>query len=334
MIRFSPLCTVTFYHRYFGLNPVDGFKLVPDSGTVKTLTSYGILLKEISGTFYLLSKEDQTKPAMDKRLTDALPLRFLLYYNDPYVFNYTDLELEEGEGFLVENKPGTDSGEIYLHQGEYLNKNDIVRFVQRSEDLSSFYKYDSEIVVENKLTSEKIFSGSFDSFLQSFSAEELFEIGRIQITTEEVSTEYFFVERMNNSCIGIVQLRIDQTACLKTSLKFSAKLNSRSAVWRYNLINREDFSVSDFKIFSGKNQITVQEENVVLVNGEEAHAVTTSEPLLLQNRYENLFELEYSKSGSVTSKKRITLPVPDVSKVKVFRTQEGRRSWCDMYIYL
>jgi hypothetical protein len=334
LIRYKTLCVLAFFHKYYGETSIEGFSIVPLPETVKIMFSNGLLLKEVAGQYYLLEKEDQELMAHEKRLGNLPALRFLLKYKDANVFNISDIDMPEGNVFFLSNAQENTieyNSTTLLQPSFYLTESERIRLVQNISEIDTDFSREESVSVKNKKTRDELFSGTLNDFLNSFKTSEIQEIGSIEILTDKQSKEYFVASGATRNTIGLIELKLEDQWSEK---RFGVQFNSRSAIWRYNLISQDKGEVSDFRMFLGKNQLMVNTEERTLGNGQSAFSLSIAEPLALQRRYDQLMELEFSKQGSVNSKRRITLPTPEVDKVKVFKTQEGVSSLCDMYIYL
>lgn len=187
----------------------------------------------------------------------------------------------------------------------------------------------------------RILETYFD-FRKSYPMSDLCELGYFELRSDQLEAplKCYAVAPTAQRLFGVMALNLD-AKLLKDEDDFSYKatIASKAVVWRYLLVNREPLVYKDFKLYSGKTVLSLKEEYVTeLGNGENAYLLETTEPITMAERYEHFYELEFvkqdPKTGQVAAKKRIGLPVPDITKVKISKSERGYKAYSDMYIYL
>lgn len=344
-MKYLKYCRIRFSHQYFKNHLYDGLSIVPTSSCIKTMNSYGLLLKKIGSEYLLIYKEKDNK-SMLTQLKEKLVLSFTVFCEDAFLLNYSGLSVNNmNEGFLLTNAIAQKSPDLLLHKNEFISEEDKIVIVTGYNTLRSYVTNDTDAVVLtylNATTNNQIefFNGIFKDLVTAISFKDLIEYGRFSF---EVNTSdkivCYALEATAKRPFGVLQLCIDPSIQLADDTLYTTQIGSRQAVWRYHIVNREQVDYKDFKIFFGKNAIALKPQSqIVLGTGESAYLLETSETILLAERYENMYELEFVKSdvktGQTISKKRLSLPVPETNKIKVFKSSDGLNAYSDMYIYL
>lgn len=336
-MRYSKLSTINFFHTYFSDAMFRRLQIRPTPQTDRMMKSYGLLLKEVGGTYVLLAREEGQRRNLIYELKDALHLSFYVFCDDQWLLNYSDLDLEHmHQGYLLRNvSKGTS-----LHLGDSISDQEKVVLVHNYGTLSGYL--DDATPVSAYDMEKQIFSGTYFDFRKSYPMSDLCELGYFELRSDQLEAplKCYAVAPTAQRLFGVMALNLD-AKLLKDEDDFSYKatIASKAVVWRYLLVNREPLVYKDFKLYSGKTVLSLKEEYVTeLGNGENAYLLETTEPITMAERYEHFYELEFvkqdPKTGQVAAKKRIGLPVPDITKVKISKSERGYKAYSDMYIYL
>lgn len=336
-MKYSKLSTINFFHTYFSDATYSRIHIAPTPQTDRALKSYGLTLKKVGSTYMLLAREEDTRKSLMYDLKDALSLSFYAFCDDHWLLNYSDLHLEHlHQGYFLTNRSNGSS----LHLGDCISDHEKVVLLHSYAPL---YKYldDHDIISVNHLNNE-IFNGSCKDFQKSYSLTDLLELGYFEIhsSTLETPLKCFAVIATAKKLFGVVLLNLDAKALdQEGGFSYKATIGSKEVFWRYLLVNREPMVYKDFKLYNGKTVLPLKEEYVTaLANGENAYLLETTDPIAIAERYEHFYELEFvkqdPKTGQVSTKKRVGVPVPDITKVKISKNDSGYKAYSDMYIYL
>lgn len=335
-MRFNKLSIVKFYHRYFVDKFFTGFKIIPSSASDAEMKSYGLAFRALEGGFMLLYKEETAQGSLLFKLKAPLKLSFYIYCEDQLLLNYSDLHLEGmDQGYFLQNFSGNDT----LHTGAVISENDKVLLLNSFQTLSRYVKDDATVSVKNTKPDQKeLFQGTFRDFKSQVAFTDLVEAGYFEVETGGTTIRCYAVKHNTQKLFGILELTIT-TEDLGKEQTYQAVIGTKPVIWRYHLVNREQVSYKDFKLFFGKNQLLMKKEQPkVLGTGESAYLLEMEEPIAMADRYDSLYELEFVredlKTGQVLSKKRLGLPVPDIGKIKVAKAAQGYEAFSDMYVYL
>lgn len=255
--------------------------------------------------------------------------------------NYSNVPGDFAEyGYWLSNLNENETDPLLIHQGAFLGEGDRVRFIASPEAIKASISDDVKVSVKN-LYGDQLFEGPGAELQHELIRDQLSESGFLNVSREEGSYKYYYKPPGTKHIVGAIDIIIDPSATDKHN--FDAVLNSdykiaidsRAATWRYNLINRDEYQYADFKIFSGKNIVPTKEaQEKMMINGEKGYFIETATPIRLMERYDATLELEMVKIETDRNiKKRISLPVPDVSKVKVAREADVYHAYSEMYIY-
>ncbi len=342
-MRFYKLCDIKFIHKFFSDQYYNGLKIYPTTASVKTMKSYGLLQKKIGNEFLLIYKDEGPGKSLLNQLTKPLVLSFYIICEDVFLLNYSDLSLDNiNQGFRLVNKYAEEDTVRPLHKNEVLSEEEKVILVNSYNALEQYCKGEEDTITVYDTAEEKeLFNGPLKDLKNGFPFSELVEIGSFTIKTGEdpKPINCYAVGLFPGKIFGVLDLSINAEMLNPGSISYEVTIGSKEVVWRYHIINREQVSYKDFKIYAGKNILPVKKESLmVLGTGENAYLLETSEPITMAERYENLYELEFikedPKTGQILSKKRLGLPVPEISKIKISKSGEGYQAYSDMYIYL
>ena len=333
-----------FAHKYFLNQQFRGLKIKPNKFCINTMRSYDILQKEINNEYILIYKEEEQKKNLLSKLTKPLTLSFYIFCEDLLLLNYSDFTFDDmNYGFLLTNR---NSKEKTLHKEMFISDSEKILLISNYNTLNEYCKSEEENIVLtiNDLDTGKsveLFKGSFKLLKSSVSFSDLIEIGSFEIVIGEssIATKCYAVEQTSKKLFGILELTIEPNSLTIEGISYTATLGSKSVVWRYHIINREQVAYKDFKIYSGKNLLPIKKEILTTTgNGEKAYLIESEEPILISDQYEDYFEVEFIKedlkTGQLLSKKRLGLPVPEVNKIKISKTKNAYEAYSDMYIYI
>lgn len=310
--------------------------------TARILKSYGVIIKESEAGFTALFKEETEGKSLLWNLKQKLLLRFFIVCRDKMWMNYSDIPGNLDDfGYWLSNIKGNQIEAALLHKEEFLGKNDRVQFVSSLTDIKSQLEEGSSVRIED-MFGTVVFEGASSELKEKTWEDFSDDPGYLKATTAEEVYEYYYKPTGIRQVIGMMDIVINSSSDENHNFnailnsKYKVNINSRATTWKFNLIKRDNFKYSDFKIFSGKVVIpTTAVQEKMMVNGDKAYFIETTAPIQLKERYSNYLELEMIKEESGRNiKKRINLPVPDIHKVRMVRDTDVYRAFSEMYIYI
>jgi hypothetical protein len=306
------------------------------------MNSYGILLKEINGEYLLISKVEQHRKSLLSQLKNPLTLSFAIFCTDPLLLNYSDLSVNDThQGFFLTNQDALQ--QTTLHKKACISEADTIILVTGYNTLNSYISdEEATITLTGADKTNVFFKGCFRNLKNTYSFTNLVQVGCFNIyidSTPAKALKCYALESSTQKTIGILELSIDSNSYGEDAISYTATIDSRQVFWHYHVVNRESVIYKDFKIFSGKNTVPLQKETqITLGTGEKAHVLQTTNPISMSEHYDCFYELEFVredlKTGQILSRKKVGLPVPEISKIKISRTESGFIAHSDMYIYL
>lgn len=346
-VRYQKLFSVDFFHTYHQSNRYNGFAIVPDAFTKQIIKSYGLLIRQVNAGVIVLYSEANDRPSLLKKLREKLKLTLYLQPSDTNLINYSDVQTDSvNSPFYLTNVTGSGDHRTTLHDGDYASDVDCVHSITSIGALLDFTdEIPTTIKVETR-AGELFFEGSWDDFVNNTLPEDLLLQGFLKVDFNGSGTpqSFYYTSSEVRNIFGIVNVFIgpaDSEVSLENiqDSSYSFSLSARSVIWKYNLISRENGAYSDIKIMDGRDPLsTTPVVEVTLPNGEQAYQIESTDPILLQERYEKYLELEMVKNGSVAisqrQKKRMSLPAPDVGRIKMSKTNDTFKAYSEMYIYL
>lgn len=345
-MKFYKLFSVKFSHEYFSDRLFDGLKVVPAAVSTGLMKSYGILQKKIGNEYILAYKDEDPVKSQLTEITGPIVLSFYIFCEDSFLLNYSDLPVETiEEGFLLTNRYAGVKENGLLHKNDFVSKEEKVFFVNSYYALERSLKateQDISVKVMDPVNGAKkeLFQGKWKDLSAHVPFSSLLESGYFEIALgEKIIPYYAATEHAGGKLFGVLEVQLTPELVNAGGITYFARIGTKEVVWRYHLVNREPVSYKEFKLFSGKNLVPINEEvSVVLDNGENAYLLETTDPIAMAERYENFYELEFVredlKTGQVLSKKRMSLPVPEISRIKISKTNDRYKAFSDMYIYL
>jgi len=337
-LYYNQLFSVNYQHEYYKSKKFAGFGIEVAPQTDRLLKSYGLLVRELDAGFTILFKEEREGSSLLRKLKEQLKFTFFLTTKDRAFLNYSDiLGGFSNQGYWLSNVNENADDITLLHKGAYLSESDSVEFITSLGQIESRLVEEESLVVEDAF-GEKLFEGSIDEFKQQ---QELLEAGYLKVKAGDQELNFYTRAPRSKQALGVIDIIVEPAGAGKNSFEevvgaeYKLAIDTKATTWRYNLINRDDYQYSDFKVFAGKDAVPISDaEEKTMINGEKAYFIQTSSPIRLQERYDTGLELEMVKNETDRKiKKRINLPVPDINKVKVAMVKNQHQAYSEMYIY-
>lgn len=337
-MNYEKLFSVNYFHEYYKSKVFRGFGVNAPGDTGRLMKAYGLLLREIDGGFTILYKEENNRPSELGKVRQPLKLKFLITSQDRAFLNYSQVpDTLQGYGYRLSNTAGNEENPLSLHKEKFMGDSDMVLFISSVADLTAKLPEDTGIKAEDD-RGNVLFEGEKKELIDH--QEELQEAGYVKVTAGEHIESYYFLPGNRQQIVGVIDITIDPSGGSHSleaiaGSDYRATIDARPVFWRYNIINRDDYKYSEFKVWSGKTVLpTTEAAEKVMVTGEKAYFIETTSPIHLRERYDFVPELEMVKTESDRNiKKRINLPVPDINKVRVAREADAYRAYSEMYIY-
>jgi hypothetical protein len=345
MLRFLNLWSLRFSHKYFRVQSYPGFTIKPFRSTAEHFSAYGLLLKEAGNAWMLLYKEDNEKPSLLRDIKTPLKLVFYVFYNDSFFLNYSDIELDDlNQCFLLTNSYPPVDGVASLHSGSQVSEAEKVIQASSYKDLDIHLGGDDREVTVTKPGSGGdtiLFSGPYGDFKKQYPFNDLLPEGSFSVMEKEqgIQRRFYAVGKKEKRLFSILELTFVPGALSSPATAYTATIGAKQVTWRYNIIEKSQTVFDDFNIYAGKHSLKLKPVvKTSLGNGSSAIVLEPSDPIVLCEAYDDYYEVEFNqtdvRAGRMTSKKRVGLPIPDVSRIKVSKSAEGFKAYSDMYIYL
>ncbi|ELR71190.1 hypothetical protein C900_02994 [Fulvivirga imtechensis AK7] len=336
-MRYETLLSVVYSHQYYRSGKFRGFGILPATGTERLFRSYGIIIRELEAGFTLLFKEENSGESLIRKLRQKLRFTFYIASKDRMFMNYSNIP-GDLDGYWLSNLNVNGSDPSLIHQDAFLGERDRIQFVSSPADITRGMTDGSAVDIED-MFGEQIFQGVKEELSESYLKTLLSEHDYLTITVNGQANRYYNKPGVKQ-LVGVIDIVLDPESpghsfdAIKGA-EYKVAIDTRPTTWRYNLINRDEYKYADFKIYSGKNVVpTTAAEEKKMITGEKAYFIETTTPIPLKERYENALELEMVKIETDRNiKRRISLPVPDINKVKVIREADAYRAYSEMYIY-
>ncbi len=345
MILYAKLFEIKCYQKFYDAFTVRDIEFVIPSATSALLQSFSLLFKRTNEGFVILYKTD--KRHLLEKLRSNIRFTFGVRPSSRHFGNFTLLDHDlRNSRYYMSNLSGQDAAESegqgrkikYLHNGEFLGSMNQVLQIQFGSNLSNAFSARECTITR---LGETIFSGVLSP---SATAGQILgdDSGLYQFTNVDTSqsTDFYYLGPAVPGMFGILDLFVGPTEGIPLSevleTEFQFRLNTRSAHWIYYFVSPNDSVVDVVDVGSTSNQFLFSEPQIeTLINGKTATSIVSLEPIDLMNQYngEKLFA-NISISSSEISKKRIRLPMPDISKIKSSNINGKNRYFSEMYVYL
>jgi hypothetical protein len=340
-LQYLKLCSVSFFHHFFSNHVYRELKMTPTVSCVKLLQENGLILKEIAGEYLLINRVEENNKSVLKVTKEPLRLSFTIHCTDNLLLNYSDLTLSDmNYGYLLTNR---DKESKNLHESSCISDKEKVLLVPNFQLLDTyiFDKTEQLRLTNPDENQTEIFQGTFEDLKNTLSFSNMLEKGRFNVYLGENldPIKCYAIVPSSKKIFGVLEMDIYPEMASDLEFSYSATIGSKSVFWRYHIINKEQVAYSNFKLFSGKNKVTIEEASqTVLSTGHKAYVLETSDSITMAERYDSHYELEFVKedikSGQVISKKRIGLPVPEINRIKISKNDSGYKAYSDMFIYV
>ncbi|UII27388.1 hypothetical protein LVD15_02860 [Fulvivirga maritima] len=339
-MKYEKLFSVNYFHEYYSSGKFRGVRQVLDGNTKSLLKSYGIVLRDFDSGFSLLYRESENGSSLLKNIKSPLRFCFFLIAKDTSFYNYSDISTALNEPYWLTN---LGAEEQQLHKGDYLAGGEQVVLVSSVLDIKNHLNAvgsDSDISIKN-LYGEVFHQRGWASIDQAEFNLFLKESGYLKISTQDQNYSFYYKPSGLKQCMAVLNIVIEPGSGGKhhfdtiKGTDYTINIASRATTWKYNLIHRDDGKYAEFKVYSGKNEVPLNDvQDKIMVTGEKAYYIETTAPIQLQERYERHMELEMVKiEAGRNVKKRMNLPTPDVNKVRMQAEQGEIRAYSEMYIY-
>ncbi len=350
-IQYSTLFEVKFFHGYYGLNTSKDFEIVVSPQTQHYLSQFGLMYRMTPEGIIVLCKADKVKVLAEHR--ELLKFSFSVKLKNRFFGNFTDLNYElSREKYFFSNKfvdhqvserQNSNGTKLLIHAGNYVAAADLRLFSLGTENLV-------ELLGEKgiKLTSsdgQELFSGELEGHesLAQF-MEAPFEDCELSMTNSGKSVGISHIPNEYRSSFAIIDIFLGGSSNisldeLKGSL-FEVRFPNRSVELNYFFVSERKKQLSSISLFAGNEALELEStEEVILPNGQSATKVKLARLLQLKSRYDGPhysaeFEESNSNLSSGSGSKRLTLPTPEISRVKGKRHNGEEIYYAEMYVYV
>jgi hypothetical protein len=345
---YKPIFKLAVNHGFY-TNPVSAdFELVATGESQKLTKRLGLILKEANNEYFLLCETEKLDALYAELKSDnSLKITYLLFCNNPYFLNITEVPLEIGPDFFYfsNTKVKEKEGYTLLHQDEAVNKNNR-------------YPYKNSIEVSGdgikKLVELKDEFGKV-VFQKTVKPEERINIdnSNAPVGLYEVYVNGSLVEKIIlisnvpvKRPIGVVEISL--TGTIKEDLisyleagevptyDYKVFFPERSTFWKYYLIGKYNSNLKNTVIESGGSKLKfIGPEEVKLKNGKDAVMFVSETPLPIKEINDFRFQLKSVRTGLTSGKTimdKLPLAAPDM--IRPESRDENSKVFSEIIVYI
>ncbi len=331
-MKYQLLFSVRVLHEYYQANDHSTFGFKVDASTQQLMKRYGLLFSNSSAGFSIYYSNEKSLALLEK-LREEINLTFFMIPEDKLLLNYSSLNTVKENGYWLSNLHVTDSGQ--LHQEPYVGTADAVEFLSRLNQLD---RDGAEKVQVKNAGDDVLFDGTLREFFTANLQNE--DLSFFKIVREDgQESKYYLLNANPNQIAGVLTITLDPSSEIVnlervTGSNYQIKIDARHVRLKYFIVNRNKPSYDHFKLYHNKQLINTTEEKTVTLGGEESYLLKTEEEFALSERYQQQLELEMSQhNGERNGKKRISLPRPEIDKIKVEEIEGEEKAYAEMYVY-
>jgi hypothetical protein len=335
MENYSLLCSLLINHAYFSDALCDDLSLVPDAATRQLMDDLHIVFRQTDEGWNLYYDTEYYQPAMLSSFAGQ-KLSFVLNSSDTCFLNYTLLPSFTNANALYftnanKSKSKTTTSSLSLTAARYAGSKEIVTL------------YPSTLTCavsgnQNKVGLTDLFKNKINpSFTDTTSVVFNQLNGAYLLTNDRGSTPVYASDSAYQSKpLAIVEFYLYMQDNAYTLFdegtiapkNFVISFDSRSAKWRYYVINKTNLKVDNLSIASIDNKIMFVDDGSVIMQNLPASVLISKAVIKMQQYPDRQFNLSLKSNNKSSTFNNIVLP-----SAESLRT-ENKTNFIDAYIYI
>ncbi|HEY1040795.1 MAG TPA: hypothetical protein VGF30_15375 [Bacteroidia bacterium] len=338
MSDYNLLFSITINHLYFANGQPNDIYLQPDPPTQKLLDDLNMKFEQTDAGWNVYYDESAFQPG--KLLAYAeKKLSFMLYSYDECFLNYTLLPPYTNNQVCyftnINRAAKTGSASLPLTADAKAGAGDVYELISPSLTCAYTVNKKKSTLVLTDPTEHTIFPSSSDasgSFYTNLNGAYTLK----QSSTQRKLYANMFAYKTKPS--AVIDIYLDQTQVNNsysvfnkgrvTTKNYNIVFDSRSAKWRYYVINKTNTKVDNLSVASSDNKIMFVSKGAITMLGFPAYVLESKSAIKMQE-YPNVnMKLALNSSNGNTSMDYILIPSAESLKT------ENKTNFIDAYIYI
>ncbi len=347
LFQYHTLLSIQTKHHYYKDAKGGGFQLKPTENTQKIMQKMSMMLKSSDGQTHILydvGNIDRSEKYLSENPDTSL--QFLLYSNEPYLMNITQLPPEGiGKILYFRNK----AEETFLSQQDLVSSKDFYNC--RSQNSSYLNTQNKSIEIQLKdAQGTEIWKKQVGAKQKTTVPLGNLPSGIYNLSESNKETEKFVYLFKEFSPIPLALVEIDFRNKLGKALldkirnqdsirpwKFEIQFETRQTYWKYFIVPKYETGLEDLSIDPGKTKVDFKgPTDAQLPNGQMAYLFESAQALPIQQAGLFEFQLIQNKDNKGKKNKRIVqrLPLARANAIKPENRDESAKIYSEIYVYL
>lgn len=318
---------VVLNHNYFYKGVFKSFVLLPFKESARAMKNYQIMQsKNDNQVTFFIADQEQT---LSENLKGLDNIYFQILNQDNLFFNYTNLPfLNENQLYYFENLE--DGG---LKTEHLATPSDLFEKFKKSFNLS--------LSIQNSLIEVKTLKGISVFSTNSNGVQNLpinlvsLEDGPYQLWINNELKKHIFLsdEELNQNCIGIINLNIEQLLNnSNASKKLKISFDARSAYFEYQVVippNRK-IDVKDMSIATPDGEAYTGPQEQEIIGQQKANVFTSKTAFQLQHKTNTASKLALTYANNFSNRNnqlQRDLPYPEINGLKKYNAENGQQDY-------
>ena len=346
MVNYLVFFEVNLYHQYYEGSFSKDYDIVVTQELKLLLNNYQLLYKKTSSGFLILCKED--KISLISKSKEAIKFRFGIAIKNSYFENFSKLLPDQTNAkYIFRNDEFQASAvikenvkSVNLHSRNFVDQNNHSPFLTPSVKLN---KIGSNLLIKEKKSDLVIFDGDIYKNIAAQLFRDNYGAYRLIVKDTDEELDVFYAEEDLAKTWAIIEISLESSE--DTSFDkvlgstYKIRIDSRKVYWTYYFVSSSEKVHENILLFSGKQQLNFSlPEKKILQNGMVASMVTSNDPIKLEKYYKGpkiyteLEDLSTEGPKGASYKNKITLPTPDITRIKAIAEKGGTRYYSEIYI--
>jgi hypothetical protein len=335
MENYALLCSLLINHAYFSDAVCDNLSLIPDAATQQLMNDLHIVFRQTDEGWNLYYDTENYQPAMLSSFA-GLKLSFTLNSSDTCFLNYTQLpSFTNASALYFSNvnkaKSNSTASPFLLTAAKYAGSKEMVTLSPSTLTCPLSGK-------QNKIGLTDLFKNKINpSFTDTTSVVFRQLNGAYILTNDQGSTPVYASDSTYRSKpMAIVEFYLYLQGNAYTLFdegtiapkNFIISFDSRSAKWRYYVINKTNLKVDNLSIASIDNKIMFVDNGSVTMQNLPASVLISKAAIKMQQYPDRQFNLSLKSNNKSSIFNNIVLP-----SAESLRT-ENKTNFIDAYIFI
>jgi len=316
-------------------------QIVPTQTTTYWLNKLNFIFKKNNEGFDIgFNTERKEAIAYLIEQNPELKLSFLVYSQDNYFYNFTNIATEKISDFVFHAsnlKAQADGTGFRLHQENELTTRDLyvpqenfLEIIAETEKNVKIYGEKDNLILEKKL--QPVAKHCLNlSHLEA-------GLYRYQIDKGK-KEDFFYLENINRKPVALIDIFLDapKSGILEENKlvfrEYSLNFGNRATFWKYFIVPKYSNGSKHFSIETDEQVRFDKSQAVRLPNGEQGFLIESKESLFLKQITDYNFQLKKHQSENADG--RIVLkrmPVPSVLQIKPDR--QAGKVYSEIIVYI